>query len=52
MRIIKIESIKHKNDKVNRDDKNKINENDKVNRDDKNKVNKDDKNKLSRISKD
>ena len=35
MRMIKIKSIKHKNDKVNRDDKIKINENDKVNRDDK-----------------
>ena len=38
MRMIKIKSIKHKNNKVNRDDKNKINENDKVTRNDKNKV--------------
>ena len=50
--MIKIKSIKHKNDKVNRDDKNKINQNDKVNRDDKNKVNKYDENKVNRISKD
>ena len=40
MRMIKIKSIKHKNDKVNRDDENKIYESDKANRDDKNKVNK------------
>ena len=50
--MIKIKSIKHKNDKVNRDDKNKINQNDKVNRDNKNKVNKYDENKVNRISKD
>ena len=41
--MIKIKSTKHKHDKINRDDKKKINENDKVNGDDKNKVNKDDK---------
>ena len=47
-RFMMMVKLKHKNDKGNRDDKNKIDENDKVNRNDKNKVNKDDKDKVNK----